>query len=93
MNRIQCSSVTALLAGTAFLLNASPVESQNPFTAAADIAEGERIFQLDCAICHGGDARGGEGTRPHARTLSSRERRGSALGDCALWNPRDRNAP
>lgn len=61
MNRIQCSSVTALLAGTAFLLNASPVESQNPFTAAADIAEGERIFELDCAICHGGDARGGRG--------------------------------
>lgn len=61
MSGIRSVTATSLLAGFALLLFARPVESQNPFASAADIAAGERIFQLDCAICHGGDARGGRG--------------------------------
>ncbi len=61
MTRIRCLSAAAFFLGTALLLYASPVESQNPYTSAADVAEGRRLFELDCAICHGGDATGGRG--------------------------------
>jgi cytochrome c oxidase cbb3-type subunit 3 len=57
--RLAVAATLGLMVGLAF--RAAPLVSQNPFSTAADIAEGERIFQLDCATCHGGDARGGRG--------------------------------
>ena len=74
MNRIRWSSAAALFIGTVLLPNTSSVEAQNPYTSAADVAEGRRTFELDCAQCHGGDARGGmgpdltRGTFRHAST-------------------------
>ncbi len=61
MSRICTIWTVAFLASATLLLQSSEIEAQNPFTSATDIADGERIFQLDCAICHGGDARGGMG--------------------------------
>ena len=57
--RLAATTVQTLTASLIF--SAAPLASQNPFTTPADIEEGERIFQLDCAICHGGDATGGMG--------------------------------
>ncbi len=64
MSWIRSLSTTPFLVGIALLLNASPAESQNPYTSAADVAEGQRLFELDCAIGHGGDATGGRGSDP-----------------------------
>ena len=62
MSRIRTISITVFSVGAAVvLLSPSSVESQNPYTSAGDVAEGRRIFELDCAPCHGGDARGGRG--------------------------------
>jgi putative heme-binding domain-containing protein len=38
-----------------------PIAEKNPFTSAADIAEGRRVFQGRCAICHGPSGEGGVG--------------------------------
>ena len=61
MRGIRPASRVPLFVLATLLLTASPGESQNPLTSAADVAEGRRIFELDCASCHGGDARGGRG--------------------------------
>ncbi len=59
------------------LLTAPPVMSQvleNP--TSAEIAEGERVFLKNCALCHGGDATGGRGpdlTRGFFRHATSDE--------------------
>jgi len=42
-------------------MGVTSAESQNLQTNPVDVAEGRRIFELDCAICHGGDAKGGRG--------------------------------
>lgn len=37
------------------------VPSQNPYTSAADIESGKRLFAANCAVCHGFDGSGGRG--------------------------------
>ena len=54
------------LCGTVLLLPAAATTAagqatQNPYTSRADVAEGERLFQRNCVLCHGGDGTGGRG--------------------------------
>ena len=59
------------------LLTALPATAQvpdNPLASRADVAEGERLFLKNCALCHGGDATGGRGpdlTRGFFRNATS----------------------
>ena len=53
-----------VLAAAALLFAATTASGQgrqNPFTSAADTAEGERLFQRNCVLCHGGNGTGGRG--------------------------------
>lgn len=63
MPPVRSFSLPALAAGLTLLLAAPPAASQaeNPYATASDVAEGERLFQRNCVICHGGDATGGLG--------------------------------
>jgi len=50
------------LVGTLVLVSADlTTAGQNPFTSRADITEGQRLFQKNCVLCHGGNATGGRG--------------------------------
>lgn len=55
MQWIMRSLPAFLTAPAAVLLTALTVAAQT------DVAEGQRIFQRNCALCHGGDATGGRG--------------------------------
>lgn len=52
--------VTLLLASGAGFLPAQDL-GPNPYTSSEDQAAGAKLFRTRCAICHGGDARGGRG--------------------------------
>ena len=52
-----CAGIVLLLAP----ITAAGQATQNPFTSRADVAEGERLFQKNCVLCHGGDGTGGRG--------------------------------
>jgi len=39
------------------------VPDKNPFTKFEDMAEGRRLYRLDCVNCHGMDGKSGRGTR------------------------------
>ena len=43
------------------VLPATAQTTDNPFASRADVAEGQRLFERNCTICHGGDATGGRG--------------------------------
>jgi len=50
------------LVATLVLVSTDPATAgQNPFTSRADITEGQRLFQKNCVLCHGGNATGGRG--------------------------------
>jgi putative heme-binding domain-containing protein len=53
--------------GTLLLLTAgvgwAQVPNKNPFTKFEDVAEGRRLYRLDCVNCHGMDGKSGRGTR------------------------------
>ena len=49
--------VGALVLGSGDAVSAG----QNPFASRADVAEGQRLFQGNCVLCHGGNATGGRG--------------------------------
>ena len=61
MRCIQAASLAAFFAPALLAVTGLVAEAQNPYTSAEDIQEGRRFFELDCASCHGGDARGGRG--------------------------------
>ena len=42
-------------------LTLQAVDTVNPFTSDEDVAAGARVFRTSCALCHGGDAKGGLG--------------------------------
>jgi mono/diheme cytochrome c family protein len=37
------------------------VPRQNPYTSAADLQHGKRLFAANCAVCHGPEGAGGRG--------------------------------
>jgi cytochrome c oxidase cbb3-type subunit III len=39
----------------------SEIPKQNPYTSAADIGRGRRLFRTNCAVCHGPEGTGGRG--------------------------------
>ena len=61
MTRIESLSAVVFFLGVPCLMAVTAAESQNLQMSPANVAEGRRIFELDCAICHGGDAKGGRG--------------------------------
>ena len=54
----------AVLASTILVMAASPAFAQSPLDelTAGDLADGERLFRIHCARCHGIDGEGGEGS-------------------------------
>ncbi len=44
-----------------FQLSAQPAPAQNPYTSAADVKAGARVFRNQCVICHGLDGTGEAG--------------------------------
>ena len=74
-----CKCLARALSGAwvPLLLTALPATAQvpdNPLASSADVAEGERLFLKNCALCHGGDATGGRGpdlTRGFFRNATS----------------------
>ena len=76
MKGIRTATTALVLAYLAVFVGVGRGVSQNPFSSVADVAAGERFFELDCASCHGGDARGGRGpdlTRGSFRHASNDE--------------------
>ena len=61
MRCIRAASLAAIFGPALLAITVLAAEAQNPYTRAEDIQEGRRFFELDCASCHGGDARGGRG--------------------------------
>ncbi len=46
------------------------VPRQNPYTSAADVQRGKRLFAANCAVCHGPEGAGGRGANLARPTLS-----------------------
>ena len=61
MGCIRAASLAAIFTPALLAITGLVAEAQNPYSSAEDIQEGRRFFELDCASCHGGDARGGRG--------------------------------
>ena len=61
MGSIRAASIAAIFAPAVLAVAGPAAGAQNPFTSPEDIQLGRRLFELDCASCHGGDARGGRG--------------------------------
>ena len=61
-------AVAAAVAAVAFVPTAVEVAAgQEPDDAAGDVTAGERVFQANCAMCHGADAAGMMGMHPSLR--------------------------
>lgn len=61
MRSIRAALLAAIFAPAVLAVAGSAAGAQNPFTSPEDIQVGRQLFELDCANCHGGDARGGRG--------------------------------
>ncbi len=57
----------------------APIPKNNPFTSAADVARGARLFTANCAPCHGPKGNGGRGAN------LARPRLPRAADDAALF--------
>jgi len=57
----------------------APIPKENPFTSAADLARGARLFTANCAPCHGPKGNGGRGAN------LARPRLPRAADDAALF--------
>lgn len=75
--RASCSGFALSLALLLAVQAAAAQTSDNPFSSSTDVAEGQRVFLKNCALCHGGDATGGRGpdlSRGLFRNASTDER-------------------
>ena len=62
MNRRALPLCLCAFVGALVLVSGEAVSAgQNQFASRADVAEGQRLFQRNCVLCHGGNATGGRG--------------------------------